>query len=131
MLDKEKRQFPKVGVFLIAISSSGKWLLDIRGEKPSLPFKELSGGESWEQALTIVKRDLAIEKTDHSLAGIGAGKSLADESWVYCVFKSEAVSETSLKGYQWVNQEKVNGLEFLSHEIQQAYLRSPKQVWAH
>ncbi len=129
MSGRENRKFPKVGVFLVVISCSGKWLLDIRQQEPVLPFKELSGGESWEGALGLVKQGLGLEDKEHSLAGIGSGIAKDQESWVYCVFKSEEVNEVSLQGYKWIQPEKDNSTRFLDCKIKQAFLGSPKQIW--
>ncbi|NBX77431.1 MAG: hypothetical protein EBQ92_12825 [Proteobacteria bacterium] len=130
MSDSKNPKFPKVGVFLVVISVSGKWLFDVRRGTPRLPFKELAGGESWEGALGLVKKTVAVEIKSHSLTGIGTGEGQNQENWVYCAFKSEGIKEVLLEGYQWLAPETCNTLEGLDLKIKQAFYVSPNHFWA-
>ncbi|MFM8269702.1 MAG: hypothetical protein ACKN9V_05885 [Pseudomonadota bacterium] len=116
MLDDRKQKYPKVGVFLLVLSSGGKFLIDRRGKEKSFPFKELAGGETWEKTVKSIICELKLNEKRYELVGIGSGLDFKGESLVYSAFKLEVAQERPIPGFEWQTVEKAQELSLLSLE---------------
>lgn len=130
MSDSVHEKYPRVGVVLIVISKQGKWIVDVRNPESALPYRELFGGETWEQAASSLLEDLKVEPPKElELAGIGAGVGPQREGLVYCAFTVRGVPEAIQPGYDWQAPEKTNKLNELSLCIKESFLSSYPQIW--
>lgn len=128
MSGKGVQKYPKVGIFLIVESHQSKWLWDISSGEPSLPFKELLGGESWEGAVNALKEELQLKRNDSFLSGMGSGRGEKGVGWTYSVFHIKEVREMVLPGFEWIDPEKANPIQSLSLEIKKNFLSSHSQT---